>query len=84
MHQTEAFQTLVTELNAAIAQASTIPVERRLWSMATIARYAEKSVSTIQQRVVTRPDFPNPVREYPGAQPRWVAREVMDWFESKR
>ena len=47
---------------AAIREVAAIPAERRLWSLATIAEYAELSVSHVAQVIAARPDFPKPAR----------------------
>lgn len=69
---------------AAIREVSAIPAERRLWSLATIAEYSELSVSHVAQVIAARPDFPKPVRPCGTGKPRWVAGEVVRWFESWR
>lgn len=75
---------LAQQLLTAIRSTSAVPPNRRLWSITEIALYCGKSESTVQQRVVCLPSFPARIKEYPGAQPRWVAGEVMDWFEEQR
>lgn len=74
------FQQLLTQLRAAIV----VPQERRLWGMAEIADYSGYSISTVQQRICCKPNFPKAIRVDAGAQPRWVAAEVMGWFEERK
>ena len=68
----------------AIRQVAQIPTERRLWSLATIAEYAELSASHIAQKVVCQPDFPRPIRILGSGKPRWKAGDVMAWFEANQ
>lgn len=65
----------------ALRQVAQIPTERRLWSLATIALYAELSPSHVAQKVVCQPDFPKAIRINGTGKPRWKAGEVMQWFE---
>ena len=75
---------LVTKLAETLRAGVAVPADRRLWSIATIAEYTGFSVSTVAQRHVCRPDFPDAIRVDAGAAPRWPAREVIDWYEGKR
>lgn len=51
-----------------------------LWSVASIAKWADYSYSAIAQDFITRPDFPKPVPRSDNRKPRWHARDVMAWF----
>lgn len=55
----------------------------RLWSVADIAAYLNRSKVTIQQRVVCKPDFPKAVR-IPTASgkvgPLWYKEEVLRYI----
>jgi predicted DNA-binding transcriptional regulator AlpA len=55
-----------------------------LWNISTIAErtgYKRRAV----ERIVSMPDFPAPIRATgDDARPRWVASEVMAWFEGRR
>lgn len=54
-------------------------VPTRLWSVADIAAYLNRSKITIQQRVVCKPDFPSAIRipTHTGkVGPLWYAEEV--------
>lgn len=66
----------------AIRQVAQIPAERRLWSIATIAEYAELSQSHVAQTIACRPDFPKAIRIDGVGKPRWKAGAVMEWFEA--
>lgn len=68
----------------AIRQVAQIPTDRRLWSLATIAAYAELSESHVAQKVVSKPGFPRPIRLDGNGHPRWLAGEVMAYFEASR
>lgn len=78
--EAEALAQVVRELRAAIV----VPAERRLWGMAEIADYSGYSVSHVSQKIVCRTDFPDAIRVDKSSQPRWLAGEVMGWFEGKR
>jgi predicted DNA-binding transcriptional regulator AlpA len=55
-----------------------------LWNIAAIAErtgYKRRAV----EKIVARPDFPMPIRATgDDARPRWVAAEVIAWFEGRR
>lgn len=72
---------IVRQLRAAII----VPPERRLWGLEEIADYSGYSVSYVRQHLVCQTSFPEPIHAA-GARsnPRWVAGEVMCWFENKR
>lgn len=58
---------------------------RALWSIRTIAKWGEYSVSHTAQQIVTHPDFPKPIRVLGDkGKPRWMAGEVMAFFEGRR
>lgn len=60
-----------------------------LWNAATIAERTDYEYRYIAEKIVMRDDFPEPIRlknehgEHVG-KPRWVASEVMAWFEAHR
>lgn len=56
-----------------------------LWNTAAIAERTGYTRRYVEEKIVPRPDFPEPIRATgEGAKPRWVASEVMAWFESRR
>lgn len=59
----------------------------RLWSYDDIAQYAKLSASTVRRMEKTDPSFPEARRKQTSddgtAVTRFVAREVIDWFERK-
>ena len=58
---------------------------RELLDVDHIAAYAKLAASHVAQRIVTQPDFPAPIRPLgPRSHPRWVAGEVMGWFEARK
>jgi hypothetical protein len=69
-------------------------IERRLatksapetWSVDDISLWLGLSKFTTNQRVVTRPGFPKPIVPVgtEGAQKRWFADEVIEWFRQNR
>lgn len=57
---------------------------KRMWSIADIAAYLNRSKITIQQRVVCKPDFPDAVRIPTRAGkvgPLWYQDEVLKWIK---
>lgn len=76
--------TLDHALVEAIRQVAQIPTERRLWSVRTIAAFADLSESHVAQKIVNREDFPRPSKIDGVGHPRWPAGEVMAWFEAHR
>lgn len=56
-----------------------------LWGTAEIAERVSLARRYVQARIVTQPDFPAPIRATgEDAKPRWVASEVIQWFEARR
>lgn len=51
-----------------------------LWSIRSIAKWADYSYSAIAQNFVTQPDFPRPVPQDGSRKPRWRAGDVMAYF----
>lgn len=56
--------------------------ERALWSYAHIALYSGYEYNYVLNDLSCRPDFPKPIRAVPGAHPRYIAGEIMAYFES--
>lgn len=56
------------------------------WSVEDIATWLALSKYTVDQRVVTRPNFPKPIVPggVQGGQKRWFADEVIQWFRTNR
>lgn len=56
-----------------------------LWNTAAIAERTPYTRRYIEEKIVSRPDFPAPIRATgDGARPCWVAAEVIAWFEARR
>lgn len=56
-----------------------------LWNTATIAEKTGYTRRYVEERIVARPDFPTAIRATgESAKPRWVAAEVIAWFEGRR
>lgn len=74
---------LVEALAAALSRASApvMPVSFDLWDTKYIAAYLKRSVTTVRDRVVVRPDFPKPIRLERGGNALYKAREVVAWAE---
>jgi hypothetical protein len=58
----------------------------KTWSVEDIGEWLGLSKFTTSQRVVTRPGFPEPIipAGVQGAQKRWFADEVIEWFRQNR
>lgn len=56
------------------------------WSVEDIGVWLGLSKHTTGQRVVTRPGFPDPIvpAGITGAQKRWFADEIIEWFRKNR
>lgn len=56
------------------------------WSVEDIATWLGLSKYTVDQRVVARPGFPEPIVPggVRGGQKRWFADEVTEWFRTNR
>lgn len=53
------------------------------WSFAHIALWSGYEYNYVVNVWSVRPDFPKPIRvSGPGGQPRYIAGDVMDWFDS--
>jgi len=71
-------------LNAILEELKTSKMPKRLWSVADIAAYLNRSKVTIQQRVVCKPDFPNAVRiptQTGKVGPLWYQEEVKRYVK---
>ena len=55
-----------------------------LWDTATIAERTCYTRKYVEEHVVCKPDFPAPIKIGGVGRPRWVASEVMAWWESQR
>ena len=53
------------------------------WSAASIAKYAERSIKTVEAKWLCDPTFPKPQRHWDGAHPRWKAGPVMEWIDKQ-
>lgn len=84
---------LINRIAAALAShvRPALPIAITLWNIDMIAQYLVRSSKVVRERIVTLPDFPQPIRlpsvqsdERRGvrSQPRWKAAEVIRWAES--
>lgn len=56
-----------------------------LWNTDEIATRTCYTRKYVEEKIVSRPDFPQPIRATgEEARPRWVASEVIAWFEARR
>ena len=66
---------------------TTFPIEIQAWNAQTCADFMSVSVNHFKTRIACLPGFPKPVRlptkkEKGIGQPRWNAKEVINWFYS--
>lgn len=57
---------------------------RDLWGFDEIAAYAKFERNYVANFVTAQPDFPRPIRLAQKGHPRYIASEVMAWFEGKQ
>lgn len=58
---------------------------RELWGYAEIAAYSKFEFNYVANVISGQPDFPKPIRAVnPRSHPRYVAGEVMAWFEGRK
>lgn len=75
----------VERLERTILAALSIPPGERLWTLTEIADYAGYGRGYVEQKIITSPGFPRPVRATgENAKPRWVSAEVIAWFKGRR
>jgi hypothetical protein len=55
-----------------------------LWSAADIAEFLKLSKSSVQNRIVPRPDFPSPFVFSEQRTKRWDPKEVRKWAYKQR
>lgn len=58
--------------------------DKRMWSAGDIAAYMGLSKSTVQQRIICKPDFPRSVKIPTGdrfTNRRWYPQEVKNWIK---
>lgn len=61
--------------------------ESEVWRTDDVAKFLKLSKSSVQSRVISRPDFPRAVRipsENGTGGKRWYAREVKAWLQKNR
>lgn len=58
---------------------------RELWGYAEIAVYSKYEFNYVANIITNLPDFPKPIRTVnERSQPRYVAGQVMEWFEARQ
>jgi predicted DNA-binding transcriptional regulator AlpA len=56
-----------------------------LWNTSTIADRTGYTRRYVEEKITNLPDFPAPIRVIgETGKPRWVASEVIAWFEARR
>lgn len=66
---------------AALARAASLPPDSRWLDVDGVAAMLSYERETVLRRIVTRPDFPQPLRI---GHPRWRADEVKAWADAER
>ena len=61
-----------------------IPAEYRRIDLAGVAAMLDVSETTARTKFVCLPSFPKPYRSAPTDHPRWLAREVHEWWMRER
>lgn len=80
----------IEDLAYAITKAVRVPPECRYVGMDVIAEMLDLSVSHVKQRIVSRQDFPKPMRLAPEVEdgkaghPRWKMTDVVAWADEHR
>lgn len=76
----------VYERLASIERHLSVGQAPQTWSVEDIGAWLGLSKHTTGQRVVTRPGFPEPIvpAGVSGAQKRWFADEIIEWFRKNR
>lgn len=70
---------------AALLRLTVTSNPRELWGYDEIAAYSKLARNYVANVVVLQAKFPRPIRAVNEAShPRYVAGEVMDWFESRK
>ena len=78
------YQKLADEIVDKLAKSA--PPDRVVWDIKQCADYLKVSEKHFGDRIAHRHDFPLPLKLGEGERShrRWLAREVMDWFEKQR
>lgn len=70
---------------AALTAALRFVVGRELWSYDEIAAYSKFERNYVQNVICLQPGFPKAIRPVTEkGHPRYIANEVMAWFEGKK
>ena len=59
---------------------------RELWGFDEIAAYSKYERNYVVNVITSQPDFPKPIRVLPDGRghPRYIASDVMAWFEGRK
>ncbi len=74
-------------LDLILLELKTNNADQRLWSIEDIAVYLNTSKSTIQTRIVCKPDFPTAISiptQQGSTNRRWYPKEVKSWISKHR
>lgn len=74
-------------LEQILLELKTNNANQRLWSMEDIAAYLNTSKSTVQTRIVCKPDFPTAISiptQQGNTNRRWYPGEIKSWISKHR
>jgi predicted DNA-binding transcriptional regulator AlpA len=57
---------------------------RELWGFDEIAAYSKYERNYVVNVITAQPGFPKPIRIVSRGHPRWIASDVMNWFEERQ
>lgn len=57
---------------------------RELWGFDEIAAYSKYERNYVANVITALPEFPKPIRAVKGGHPRYIASEVMAFFEARQ
>ena len=59
-------------------------LKNRLWTTEDIAFYFSLSPQTVKRGLVTRPDFPAPIKISQERGRRWLPAEIQNWAKTQK
>lgn len=78
-------ESIDAKLDQLLAAATTaVPFNEQWLDFEGIAAFLVFSKSYVQSKIVTLPDFPQPLRIGGNGHPRWRAQEVAAWAQQRR
>lgn len=71
-------------LEAILAELQRQGADHRLWNYKDIGYFLGRSPKTIQNNIVSKDDFPKPVKLHRKAKPLWYPNEVKRWIRKQQ